>query len=100
MTLTERLAKEGRLRILQLLSEQVDHRLSAPHIRRELSERWVITRSEEWLTQQLAALCELGAVTLHMVAGRTVAQLAHAGAEHLERLTALPGVLPPDPPRG
>lgn len=98
MSMGARFETEGRLRILQTLAEQVDRRLLARHIRRELSDRWIMTRSDEWLRLQIAALSELGAVVTHDVGGSLVVELARRGAEHLERLVVLPGVMQPDPP--
>lgn len=97
MSFSAEIEADARLRILQALLKETDHRLSDRLLVRAL-EPWGHRKSIDFVRTQLHALKEVGAVTLPLEAATAViAELTVAGREHVERRRVISGVLRPDP---
>lgn len=92
--LSEGIAKEMRLRILQQLAQQVDGRLSVLAIKRVL-DVFGYRRDRDWIETQMRKLAALGAVSLMEPGGVIVARLEVPGRDHLEERAVLGGVARP-----
>lgn len=97
MSLSEIMEKEARLVVLRLLAEQSDRRLNSSLLREELSDRWAINRTREWLHTQLRAMADIGAVRLTEAGTVLIAEITQRGLDHVERRIALDGVKRPSP---
>lgn len=90
---------EARLAILAELAQQRDETLNSLAITR-LVDAMGIRRSREWIETQLIKLEDLGAITLRQteLAGLgqvSVATLAEAGRDHVERRGSIAGIAAP-----
>lgn len=92
--LAEAIAREARLRILQVLSEQTDGSLSDLLLKRTL-DYYGYRRDRDWIRTQMRKLADLGAVTLNEAEDVLFATLAPAGRDHLEERSVIEGVLRP-----
>lgn len=92
--LAEGIAREARLRILQVLSQQTDGSLSDLLLKRTL-DIYGYRRDRDWIRTQMRKLGDLGAVTLHEGEEVLFATLAPAGRDHLEERSVIEGVLRP-----
>jgi DNA-binding transcriptional ArsR family regulator len=89
------LASKGRLVILQALAAEFNGHLGDELLQKAVDLR-LVARSLEWVRTQLAALEEVGAVTLQQDGNRVIAVLTQAGRDHIERRRPLAGVAWPD----
>lgn len=92
--LAEAIAREARLRILQVLSEQTDGSLSDLLLKRTM-DYYGYRRDRDWIRTQMRKLADLGAVTLTEAEEVIFATLAPAGRDHLEERSVIEGVLRP-----
>lgn len=98
MSLAQIIEEEARLVILRTLAEQPDQRLNSSLLQADLSERWAINRSRDWVHLQLGELANLGALSVVSAGSVHIATLTQRGLDHVERRTLLPGVKKPSPP--
>lgn len=92
--LSEIIAQDGRLIILQELARQNDARLNETSLAFVL-DAMGISRSRDWVRSQLRALSDLDAVKLVDVGNVMVATLTRVGRDHVERRALLSGVSRP-----
>lgn len=94
MTMDRLIREEGRLVILRALDEQPDGRLNSELLRVTL-EQFGITKSRDWVHDELNWLQEMGAITV-MIAGTVrVATLSAKGSDHVQRRVVIEGVKRP-----
>ncbi|MGO8738613.1 VpaChn25_0724 family phage protein [Rhodoblastus sp.] len=99
MSLATIMEEEARLVILRTLAEQPDRRLNSSLLQTDLSDRWGINRSRDWVHMQLGFLAhEVGALRLTEMGSVWIAELSARGLDHAERRIVLPGVKRPSPP--
>lgn len=96
--LAEAIAREARLRILQVLSQQTDNSLSDLLLKRTL-DYYGYRRDRDWIRTQMRKLEQLGAVSLTEAEDVLFATLAPAGRDHLEERLVLEGVMRPNEAR-
>lgn len=97
MSFSDLVTKDARLRILQALQRQTDHRLGDTMLVPEL-DSWGHRRTREWIRTQLRALAELGAVDIvNDSPAVMVAELTRAGQDHVLRRGVIEGILKPPP---
>lgn len=89
------LEKRGRLIILQHTAEEFNNHMHEERIQNVL-DRYLISRSIEWVRTQLRKLEELGAVTITTDSGKLIAGITRAGRDHVERRSAIDGIAWPD----
>lgn len=92
--LSEIIAQDARLLILQELARQNDGRLNETSLAYVL-DAMGIYRSRDWVRSQLRALAGLDAVKLVEVGTVMVATLTRVGRDHVERRELLSGVSRP-----
>lgn len=92
--LAEAIAREARLRILEVLSQQTDGTLSDLLLKRTL-DYYGYRRDRDWIRTQMRKLETLGAVSLTEAGEVLFARLAPAGRDHLEERSVIEGVLRP-----
>lgn len=97
MSFEQRIREDARLIILKALDEQVDGRLNS-NLLREVLEVLGITRSREWVHEEIAYLASLGAVGVVEAGSVRVACLTAKGRDHVHRRAAITGVSRPSPP--
>ncbi|WJS05191.1 VpaChn25_0724 family phage protein [Roseibium aggregatum] len=89
------LEKRGRLIILRELSKEFNGHMHEERIQGIL-DRFLISRSIEWVRTQLRKLEELGAVDITDDRGKLIAGIARRGRDHIDRRSPLDGVAWPD----
>lgn len=92
--LAEAIAREARLRILEVLAQQTDGTLSDLLLKRTL-DIYGYRRDRDWIRTQMRKLEDLGAVSLTDGGEVLFARLAPAGRDHLEERVVIEGVLRP-----
>lgn len=92
--LSDLIAQDARLIILQELARQNDARLNEMSLTHVL-DAMGITRSRDWVRTQLNALADLDAVKLAGFGTVTIAELTRHGRDHVERRAMLSGVSRP-----
>lgn len=92
--LAEGIAREARLRILRVLADQTDGRLSDLMIKQTL-DIYGYRRTRDWVRTQLHKLAELGAVSLHDAGDTLFALIEAPGRDHLEERSVIEGVMRP-----
>ena len=92
--LSEVIAADARLVILQELARQFDARLNEMGLAHVL-DAMGIRRSREWVRSQLNALAGLDAVRLEEIGSVMVATLPRTGRDHVERRAVIDGVSRP-----
>jgi hypothetical protein len=90
--------EHARLIILRDLAEQPDGRWNSEALREDLELRWAITKSRDWVHDELQWLREMGAVTIQEVGSVRVAEITRKGLDHVERRLVISGVKRPSPP--
>lgn len=88
--------REARLIILRELDSQPDGRLNSSLLVEVLGS-YGITKSREWLHEELRALAELGAVTLADAGSVRIAAITAKGIDHVTRRVVIEGVKRPSP---
>ncbi|HEV2556821.1 MAG TPA: hypothetical protein VGV17_23975 [Bosea sp. (in: a-proteobacteria)] len=89
--------EEARLVILRALEEQPDGRLNSELLRLTL-ESYGITKSRDWVHDELSWLREMGAVTVLVAGTVRVAAITAKGADHVGRRTIVEGIKRPSRP--
>jgi DNA-binding HxlR family transcriptional regulator len=88
--------EEARLIVLRELAMQPDNRLNSALLQRVL-ETFGISRSRDWLHEELRWLEEIGAVRATDAASVRIAELTAKGADHVLRRIVIEGVKRPSP---
>lgn len=89
--------EDARLIILRALDDQPDARLNSDLLRETLVT-FGITRSRDWVHDEMRALAELGAVTVTEIGTVRVATLTAKGRDHVERRIVIESIKRPSPP--
>lgn len=89
--------EDARLVILKALHEQSNYSLNDGLLRDTL-EFAGISRSREWVREEIGYLVDMGAVTRTTFGSVVVATLLPKGVEHVERRLLIEGVKRPSPP--
>jgi hypothetical protein len=89
--------EEARLVILRALEEQPDGRLNSELLRLTL-ESYGITKSRDWVHDELAWLRDMGTVTVLVAGTVRVASITAKGADHVGRRTIVEGIKRPSRP--
>ncbi|MBY6243993.1 hypothetical protein [Methylosinus sp. Sm6] len=97
MSATDVIREHARLIILRDISEQPDRRWNSEALREDLESRWAITRTRDWVHEELRWLEDIGAVTLVRQSSVQIATLTQKGLDHVERRIVVTGVKRPSP---
>ena len=97
MSMTTIIEREARLVILKELDQKPDGRLNSALLQSTL-EVYGISRSRDWVHEQLRHLAEIGAVTIADAGTVRVASISGRGRDHVERRIVLESVKRPSPP--
>lgn len=89
--------EDARLIILKALESQPDGRLNSDLLRETLVT-FGISKSRDWVHEELRHLAELGAVKVHSIGTVRVAEITTKGADHVARRIVIEGVKRPSPP--
>jgi DNA-binding GntR family transcriptional regulator len=96
MSLDQAIREEARLIMLRALADEPDHRLNSSLLVQVLGN-FAITRSRDWVHEELRRLADLGAVTIVEAGSVRVASLTEKGLDHVERRLVIEGVKRPGP---
>jgi hypothetical protein len=96
--LADAIAREARLRILEVLSQQTDGTLSDLLLKRTL-DYYGYRRDRDWIRTQMRKLADLGAVSLRETGDVLFATLEPAGRDHIEERSVIEGVMRPSEAR-
>jgi len=96
MSFSQKICEEARLIMLRALAEQPDGRLNSELLRETLVV-YGISRSRDFVHEELRALAELGAVTITDVASVRIAAITTKGMDHVARRIVIEGVKRPSP---
>ncbi len=97
MSMDRIVREESRLIILRTLEEQPDGRLNSELLRLAL-ETFGISKSRDWVHDELNWLRDMSAVTLVEAGTVRVAQLTTKGSDHVARRLVIEGVKRPSRP--
>ncbi|MGO4735967.1 hypothetical protein AB4099_05450 [Bosea sp. 2KB_26] len=97
MSFDRLMREEARLIILRTLEEQPDGRLNSELLRLAL-ETFGISKSRDWVHDELNWLRDMSAVALVEAGTVRVAQLTTKGADHVARRLVIEGVKRPSRP--
>jgi hypothetical protein len=97
MSMDRIIREDARLIILKELDAQPDARLNSSLLQAAL-ETFGITKSRDWLHEELRWLAEIGAVTVVDAGTIRVAQITTKGRDHVERRVVITGIKRPSPP--
>ncbi len=97
MSFDRGMREEARLIILRALEEQPDGRLNSELLRLAL-ETYGISKSRDWVHDELNWLAGMSAVTIVTAGTVRVAQLTAKGADHVARRLVIEGVKRPSRP--
>ncbi len=89
--------EHARLVILKALEQQPDGRLNS-ELLRETLEAFAITKTRDWIHEELRWLADIGAVTTTDIGSVRVAALTAKGADHVRRVLVIEGVKKPSRP--
>jgi hypothetical protein len=89
--------EEARLIMLRALEDQPDGRLNSELLRLTL-ESYGITKSRDWVHDELAWLREMGTVTVLVAGTVRVASITAKGSDHVGRRTIVEGIKRPSRP--
>lgn len=96
-TMDRIIREEARLIVLKELASQPDGRLNSSMLV-DMLTTFGITKSREWLHDELRQLAELGAVIVREIGSVRVAELTAKGADHVNRRIVIEGVKRPSMP--
>ena len=88
--------EEARLIVLRELDAQADGRLNSALLQRVL-EGYGITKSRDWLHEELRVLADIGAIRVTEVSTVRIAEITSKGRDHVERRVVIEGVKRPSP---
>lgn len=94
MSMDSIIREEARLIVLRALEEQPDGRLNSALLQRTL-EAYGITKSRDWLHDELRWLADIGAVTVVDAGTVRIATLTAKGQDHVQRRIIIEGVKRP-----
>ncbi len=94
MMMDRLMREEARLIILRALEEQPDGRLNSELLRLTL-ESYGITKSRDWVHDELNWLRDMAAVTVVVAGTVRVASVTAKGSDHVARRTVIEGVKRP-----
>ena len=97
MSMDRIIREDARLIILKALVEQPDGRLNSDLLREALST-FGISKSRDWVHDELRHLAELGALKVHEAGSVRIAMLTAKGADHVVRRIVIEGVKRPSLP--
>jgi len=97
MSFDRLMREEARLIILRTLEEQPDGRLNSELLRLAL-ETFGISKSRDWVHDELNWLRDMSAVTLVEASTVRVAQITAKGTDHVARRLVIEGVKRPSRP--
>lgn len=97
MSFDRLMREEARLIILRALEEQPDGRLNSELLRVTL-ESFGVSKSRDWVHDELNFLAEMSAVTVVTAGTVRVAQLTSKGSDHVHRRLVIEGVKRPSRP--
>lgn len=89
--------EEARLIILRELLMEANYS-SSDSILQQVLERYGISKSREWVREEINYLEQVGAVSKSSVSSIVIATLLPKGMEHVERRLVIEGVKRPSPP--
>jgi len=89
--------EDARLIILRELAAQDNYALN-DSLLREVLEGFGISRTREWVREEIAYLERVAAVSRTVAGSVVVARLLPKGLEHVERRLVIEGVKRPSPP--
>lgn len=97
MSQSDAVAPDARLRILQALAKEMDHR-SNDRMLVNVLDAWGYRRSPDYVRAQVHKLQEVGGVTIvtdneHVL----ICEITQAGLQHVARRAMLPAVRRPEP---
>ncbi len=90
--------EEARLVVLRELDAQADGRLNSALLQGVL-QGYGITKSRDWLHEELRMLADIGAIHIAEIATVRIAEITSKGRDHVERRIVLEGVKRPSPER-
>jgi len=96
--MTDVIREDARLIILRELHSQDNYALNDSLLSATL-DSFGISKSRDWLREELRWLEDVGAIKLTHVGSVVVATLTPKGVEHVERRLIIPGIKRPSPPR-
>lgn len=99
MSMDRIIREEARLVLLRALDEQPDGRLNSELLRQTL-ELYGITKSREWVHDEMNWLAGMGAITVITAGTVRVGSLCSKGADHVARRLVIEGVKRPSRPEG
>lgn len=94
MSMDRIIREEARLIIMRALEEQPDGRLSSELLRVTL-ETYGVTKSRDWVHDELNWLADMGAVSVVTAGTVRVATLTAKGSDHVLRRVVIEGVKRP-----
>ncbi|MBN9471680.1 MAG: hypothetical protein ABS35_19620 [Kaistia sp. SCN 65-12] len=94
MSMDALIRQEARLIILRALEQESDGRLNSELLRQAL-EHFGITRSRDWVHDELNWLASMGAVAIITANTVRVATLTSKGSDHVQRRLVIEGVKRP-----
>lgn len=96
MSMADLIRAEARLIALRALAEEANFSLSETLLVAVL-EAFGISKSREWMREEMTRLDEIGAVTLRHAGSVMIATLTNKGRDHVERRLVIEGVKRPSP---
>jgi hypothetical protein len=97
VSLNSLMEREARLFVLQTLAAEPDYRRNTRLLRQNLAEICGISRTLEWLHQQVAVLEELEAVKRKEIGDLLIVSITPRGLSHVRGEIVLDGVSRPAP---
>jgi hypothetical protein len=94
MTMDKIIRQEARLVILRELEEQPDGRLNSELLRLRL-ETFGITKSRDWVHDELNWLADMAAISVVTAGTVRVAAITAKGSDHVQRRIVIEGVKRP-----
>jgi len=92
--LAEAVAREVRLKILRVLAQQTDGRLSDIMFKQYL-DIYGYRRDRDWIRTQMRKLADLGAISLQESDEVMFARIEPAGRSHIEERSVIEGIMRP-----
>lgn len=97
MSMDRIIREDARLIILKALHEQPDGRLNSDLLRETLVT-FGISKSRDWVHDELRHLAELGTIKVHEIGTVRVAAITGKGTDHVARRIVIEGIKRPSPP--
>jgi hypothetical protein len=97
MSMTQIISAEARLIMLREIDAQSDGRLNSNLLVAAL-ETYGITKSRDWVHDELRWLADIGAVKVNEAGTVRIATITAKGRDHVERRVAIEGIKRPSPP--